>query len=99
MNLVGLPILTIVTFFPLAGAIMLLFLPRAKEELVKRVVLVISLVEFGISLPLFIWFDGGGAGMQFTERVPWIADWGVSYSIGVDGMSLLLVPLSTFLTV
>ncbi len=99
MNLVGLPILSIVTFFPLAGAIMLLLLPRAKEELIKRVTLVISLVEFGISLPLFIWFDGGGAGMQFLERVPWIADWGISYSIGIDGISLLLIILTTFLTV
>jgi len=99
MNPVGLPILTAVTFFPLAGAIMLLLLPRAKEELIKRAALVISLVEFGISLPLFIRFDGGVAGMQFTERVPWIADWGVSYSIGIDGISLLLVLLTTFLTV
>jgi len=99
MNLVGLPILTAVTFFPLAGAIMLLFLPRAKEELIKRAALIISLVEFAISLPLFIWFDGGVAGMQFTERVPWIAEWGVSYSIGIDGISLLLILLTTFLTV
>jgi len=99
MNPVGFPLLTAVTFFPLAGAVMLLFLPRAKEESLKRAALVISLVEFVISLPLFIWFDEGAAGMQFAERVPWISEWGVSYSIGIDGISLLLVLLTTFLTV
>jgi len=99
MNPVGFPILTAVTFFPLAGAVMLLFLPRAKEEFLKRAALVISLVEFVISLPLFIWFDEGVAGMQFTERVPWISEWGVQYAIGVDGISLLLILLTTFLTV
>jgi NADH-quinone oxidoreductase subunit M len=99
MNPVGFPILTAITFFPLAGAVMLLFLPRAKEEFLKRVALVISLVEFVISLPLFIWFDEGAAGMQFMERVPWISEWGVSYAIGVDGISLLLILLTTFLTV
>jgi NADH-quinone oxidoreductase subunit M len=99
MNLAGIPILTTVTFFPLAGAIVLLFLPRAQEELLKRAALIISLVEFAISIPLFILFDGGGAGMQFVERVPWIPPWGVNYFLGVDGISLLLILLTTFLTV
>jgi len=99
MNPLGFPILTAITFFPLAGAVMLLLLPRAKEESLKRAALVITLVEFVISLPLFIWFDEGAAGMQFTERVPWISEWGVQYAIGVDGISLLLILLTTFLTV
>jgi NADH-quinone oxidoreductase subunit M len=99
MNPVGLPILTTVTFFPLAGAMMLLCIPKAQAELLKRVALVISLVEFAISIPLFIWFDAGGAGMQFVERVSWVPDWGINYIIGIDGISLLLVLLTTFLTV
>lgn len=99
MDLLSLPILTIVTFFPLAGGILLLFLPRSKEELLKRTALAISLVEFFISLPLFIWFDAGKAGMQFVERYPWIEAWGVLYIVGIDGISLLLILLTTFLTV
>jgi NADH-quinone oxidoreductase subunit M len=99
MNPAGLPILTIVTFFPLAGAIVLLFLPRTQEEFLKRAALIISLVEFMISLPLFVFFDEGTAGMQFVERVPWITEWGVNYALGVDGISLLLILLTTFLTV
>jgi NADH-quinone oxidoreductase subunit M len=99
MNPVGLPILTTVTFFPLVGGIVLLFVPRSHEELLKRAALIISLVEFTISIPLFIWFDAGGAAMQFVERVPWIPGWGINYIIGIDGISLLLVLLTTFLTV
>jgi NADH-quinone oxidoreductase subunit M len=99
MNLEGFPILTAVTFFPLAGAILLFFVPKAKEEFIKWMTLVISLVEFVISLPLFIYFNEGMAGMQFVERIPWIPEWGVSYFIGVDGISLLLILLTTFLTV
>ncbi|MBN1254863.1 MAG: NADH-quinone oxidoreductase subunit M [Deltaproteobacteria bacterium] len=99
MNLMGFPILTAVTFFPLAGGILLLFIPKAQEEFLKRVALIISLVEFVISLPLFIYFNEGVAGMQFVERIPWIPEWGVNYIIGIDGISLLLVLLTTFLTV
>jgi NADH-quinone oxidoreductase subunit M len=99
MNPLGIPILTAVTFLPLAGAILLLGIPKAKGEFIKRAALGISLVEFIISLPLFIYFDEGVAGMQFVERVPWIPEWGVSYFVGVDGISLLLILLTTFLTV
>ena len=99
MNLEGFPILTAVTFFPLAGAILLFFVPKTKGEFIKWMTLVISLVEFVISLPLFIYFNEGTAGMQFVERIPWIPEWGVSYFIGVDGISLLLILLTTFLTV
>ncbi|RLB08311.1 MAG: NADH-quinone oxidoreductase subunit M [Deltaproteobacteria bacterium] len=99
MNQLGFPILTTITFLPLAGAILLLFVPREREELLKWVTLIISLVEFVISLPLFIYFDEGKAGMQFVEKVPWIKEWGVTYYMGVDGISLLLILLTTFLTV
>jgi NADH-quinone oxidoreductase subunit M len=99
MNLDGFPILTAVTFFPLAGAILLLFAPKAKEEFIKWMALGISMVEFVISLPLFIYFDEGVAGMQFVERIPWVREWGINYFIGVDGISLLLILLTTFLTV
>jgi len=99
MNPVGFPIVTAVTFFPLAGAIVLLFIPRVQEGFLKRAALAISLVEFAISLPLFIFFDEGLAGMQFVERIPWIPEWGVNYVAGVDGISLLLILLTTFLTV
>jgi NADH-quinone oxidoreductase subunit M len=99
MNQLGFPILTTVTFLPLAGAVVLLFVPKVKEELLKRTALGISLVEFAVSLPLFIFFDEGKVGMQFVEKTPWIKQWGVTYFMGIDGISLLLVLMTTFLTV
>ncbi len=99
MNQLGFPILTTVTFLPLAGAVLLLFMPKGRDELLKRVTLIISLVEFMVSLPLFIYFDEGKAGMQFVEKVPWIKEWGVAYYMGIDGISLFLILLTTFLTV
>jgi NADH-quinone oxidoreductase subunit M len=99
MHVPGLPLLTIVIFFPLAGALLLLCIPKAQGALLKRIALAISLIEFFVSLPLFIWFDGGVAGMQFVEQVPWIPAWGVRYAVGIDGISLLLIILTTLLTV
>ncbi len=99
MNQLGFPILTIVTFLPLAGAVLLLFIPRERDEFLKRVALIISIIEFIVSLPLFIYFDAGRAGMQFVEKAPWITEWGVTYYIGIDGISLFLILLTTFLTV
>ncbi len=99
MNPVGLPILSIVTFFPLLGAIFLLFIPRENEEALKRFALIISMLEFAISIPLFVWFDEGVVGMQFVEQITWIRAWGIQYLVGIDGFSLLLILLTTFLTV
>jgi NADH-quinone oxidoreductase subunit M len=99
MHVPGLPLLTIVIFFPLAGALLLLWIPKARAVLLKRVALAVSLIEFFISLPLFMWFDEGVAGMQFVEQVPWIPGWGVRYAVGIDGISLLLIILTTLLTV
>jgi len=99
MNQLGFPILTTVTFLPLAGALLLVFIPKGREELLKRTCLVISLIEFAVSLPLFIYFDEEKAGMQFVERIPWIKEWGVTYFVGIDGISILLILLTTFITV
>ena len=58
----------------------------------------ISLLELGFSLPLWFRFDNGTAAMQFVERYNWLPSYGVSYYLGVDGFSLLLILLTTFLT-
>jgi NADH-quinone oxidoreductase subunit M len=63
------------------------------------VALIFSLVEFVISLPLFFLFNNTTHEMQFQELVPWIESYGISYHLGIDGISLLLVLLTTFLTV
>jgi NADH-quinone oxidoreductase subunit M len=92
------PLLTLVTFFPLLGAVVLLFADKEKKETLRWITLVVTLLEFIFSLPLFFQFRLDTAAMQFVEKVPWIPDYGVSYFLGIDGISLFLVLLTTFLT-
>jgi len=99
MSLTGLPILSILTFLPLAGVLVLAILPGSGPGAAKRfwsIGLAVSLVEFIISIPMLIAFDASVAGMQFTEHMPWIESLGISYSLGLDGISLWLVMLTTF---
>jgi NADH-quinone oxidoreductase subunit M len=93
------PILSTLIYFPLLGAIILLFVNRANKSFIKVFTLVFTLIEFAMSLPLFFWFDDKAKGMQFVERAAWFPEWGISYFLGIDGISLLLVLLTTFLTV
>jgi NADH-quinone oxidoreductase subunit M len=97
MDILGIPILSFLVFFPLAGAIVLLFVK--KESTIRVVTLLFALVEFAASLPLFFKFDSAMAAMQFVEDRWWVEAYGISYKLGIDGISLLLVLLSTFLTV
>jgi NADH-quinone oxidoreductase subunit M len=93
------PILTIVTFLPLLGAIWLLFIDRGKEEKIKRIALITALGSFIISLPLFFNFQLNTHEFQFVEKVPWIKEFGISYHVGIDGISLFLFLLTSFISV
>jgi NADH-quinone oxidoreductase subunit M len=90
----GFPWLTLVVFLPLAGALVLFFL---KESQARRIALGVALADLVFSLPLWLFFDPATPRMQFTEQVPWIASPLINYSVGVDGISLPLVLLTTFL--
>ncbi len=94
------PILSIVTFLPLAGVVMILAV-RGEEALVARnarwVALWTSLVTFAVSLVLWFGFDPGNPGFQFEERAEWLPEIGISYHMGVDGISMPFVLLSTLL--
>ncbi|MDD2902705.1 MAG: NADH-quinone oxidoreductase subunit M, partial [Syntrophales bacterium] len=93
-----LPILSILVFFPMLGAVLLAFLDRKNHKLLKQVTLGLSLAEFVFSLPLWFRFNSETAAMQFVERYNWLPQYGISYYVGIDGFSLLLIMLSTFLT-
>ena len=90
-------ILTVVTFIPLVGAIFLLFFPRRPRE-VRGFALLVSLVDFVVSLHLPWHFERGQSGFQFDLNVPWISSPNIHYHLGVDGISMWLVLLTTFLT-
>ncbi|NTU82434.1 MAG: NADH-quinone oxidoreductase subunit M [Chloroflexales bacterium] len=101
----GFPILSLVLWLPALGALLLLLVPRGAAELSRRVALAVSVVTFLVSLPLVFGYvpdaasaAGGAPAMQFAERLPWLPTWGASYSIAVDGVSLWLVLLTTFIT-
>ncbi len=92
------PILTVTTFLPLVGLLIVLLTPREQEERIKQITLVTSVATFIISLGILLSFDRSRAGFQLVESVPWIPAWGINYILGVDGISLLLVLLTTLLT-
>jgi NADH-quinone oxidoreductase subunit M len=93
-------LLSIITYTPLAGALLLL-LPafRGRDEAVKWFANAVALVGFVVSLPLWSWFDRAKDGFQFEEKASWIPSIGVQYYFGVDGVSTLLILLTTLLGV
>jgi len=99
MCIFGIPILSLLIFFPILGAIVLLFINKENGRALRWVTLIFSLVEFIFSLPLFFVFDSKSGAMQFVEDWWWIESYGISYKLGIDGISLLLVLLTTFLTI
>jgi len=91
-------LLDAVLFLPLAGFALLLFIPRGKEEVIRRVALGVSLVTFLFSLELALFFDRSSSAYQFVTDVVWIATPAIRYHVGIDGLSLWLVILTTLLT-
>ena len=99
MNQLSYPILSTVIFLPVFGALLLLFMRRSWELLTKWLALTTSITTFLLSIPLFINFDKSTYKMQFVERFSWIPDWNVNYYIGIDGISILFVLLSTLIAI
>jgi NADH-quinone oxidoreductase subunit M len=94
----GRPILTALVFTPTLGAIFLGFLP-SEVQVLRRAALVFSLVPFLLSLAVLGLFDPARGDFQMVERHAWVPEFGVQYLLGVDGVSLFLVLLTTLLTV
>jgi len=92
--------LTLVTFFPLVGVVVLLFLDAGNKNAARWTALITSLITFGISLWVLVQFDASNPGLQMVVNLPWIqvAGWNISYHMAIDGLSILLVLLTTFLT-
>lgn len=101
MNAAGFPLLSLLTFLPLVGAGIILFI-RGEEAVVasnaRWTALWTSLIVFGLSLILWFQFDKTTADFQFVEQLAWMPEFGLSYHMGVDGISVLFVLLSTALT-
>jgi NADH-quinone oxidoreductase subunit M len=91
--------LNLVTFFPLVGVLVILLLPRGARNALRWTALVASLATFGFSLAMLAQFRAADPALQLVVRAPWIrlAGWTIEYHLGVDGLSILLVLLTTFL--
>ena len=92
--------LTLLTFFPLVGVLILLFIPSDRKNALRWVTLVTTLVTFLLSLWVLRMFDPSNPDLQLEARYDWItvAGWNIQYYLAVDGLSILLVLLTTFLT-
>src|SRR5437868_6285224 len=91
-------ILTIVTFTPAVGALLLLFYNRGHVRSIRMFSLIVTLVTFVFSLHLVARFDSSNPDFQFALKIPWMPSFGIDYSMGVDGISLFLILLTTLLT-
>lgn len=91
----SIPLLSLVLLTPLAGMLVLLFLPAANRKLIRIWANVAGFLGFLASLPLAVHFDKNIAGFQFMEDFNWIPFLGARYTLGIDGISLLLVMLTT----
>ncbi len=91
--------LTILTFLPMFGALVMLIFMRGRPSAYKTTALVTSIFTFALSVYLVTQFQTGTAEFQFVENSSWIASLGISYHLGVDGISMILILLTTLLTV
>jgi len=90
------PLLSLMIFIPVLGSFFLLFIRNAAT--VRWIALAFSVIELGLCVPLLLNFDGSTPNMQFGESLSWIAAWDINYRLGVDGISILFVALTTLLT-
>ncbi len=94
----SLPLLSAVVFIPLVGAIVIAFIPGERVKWVRWAALITALLAWAASLLILAGFDSGAAGFQFKEQADWVPAFGIQYKLGVDGISLALVVLTTTLT-
>ncbi len=99
MENTGLGILSLLLAVPVLGAIFLMFIPETFERAIKGASMVFSLVALGVAATVLSQFDGRSFHFQMMEAVPFLPSIGVQWKVGVDGISIWLVVLTTFLTV
>jgi NADH-quinone oxidoreductase subunit M len=93
------PALSAVTWLPVAGGVAVMLVGDRRASLGRWLALGVAIATFALSLPLYAGFDTGTAAMQFVERAPWIPSLGSDYHLGIDGISLPLILLTSFMTV
>jgi len=90
-------LLSIILFLPLAGALVLLLVPKENDNAIRWIANIVALAGFAVSVPLWFWYNPSNPDFQFVERAPWIPSIGAEYFLGVDGFSTLLILLTTMM--
>ena len=91
-------LLTILELTPLIGAVLLYAVPKQNAQLIKQVAFGLSLVTLAVSALIAFRFKANNSGMQFVESHSWISNFGIRYAVGIDGLALVLILLTTILT-
>jgi NADH-quinone oxidoreductase subunit M len=98
MDFIANHLLALILFTPVLAAVVLMFLPRDQEQLLRWTAFALSFIPLGLSLAVWFQFDPARAGFQFEERTLWYAAINSSFHLGIDGISLSMVLLTTLLT-
>jgi len=93
----SIPILSIVVFLPLAGALLLALVPKDADRSIRAITLLITMATFLASIVVVVWFKAADSGFQMVERHQWVPTAGAHYTLGIDGISLWMVLLTTLL--
>ncbi len=93
------PILSAIIWLPVLGGLLVLFSGDKAPNVSRWLALAVAVLTFLISIPLWTGFDASTAAMQFEENIPWIESFKVNYHLGVDGISMPLILLTTFITI
>src|SRR5512140_2929821 len=97
MDFISTHLLLTILFFPVLAALVILFLPSDQVKLIRWTALLASLVPLGLTVWMWTRFDPNGAGFQFSEQYTWYEAINSTFHLGVDGLSLTMVLLTTFL--
>src|SRR3954462_2538903 len=89
--------LSLILFTPLIGAFVILLVPKENDNAIRWIANVVAFLGFVVSVPLWFWFNPASGDFQFIERAPWIPSVGAEYFLGVDGLSTLLILLTTLM--
>ncbi|HKE45036.1 MAG TPA: NADH-quinone oxidoreductase subunit M [Steroidobacteraceae bacterium] len=95
----GVGLLSLLIWLPIGAGLLVLLLGESRAAAGRWISLAASLLTFGASIPLFTRFDGSSAALQFVERTPWISSFHSDYYLGVDGIAMPLILLTTLMTV
>src|SRR4029077_5643791 len=89
--------LSLILFLPLAGAFVLLVVPKQNEDAIRWIANIVAFAGFIVSIPLWFQYNPQNPEFQFVERAAWIPSVGAEYFLGVDGFSVLLILLTTLM--